>query len=410
MIDNLHFVKELGLQSREALEAGNTARLRRADARALGAQEAPLRRHEQSRRSTSGTTSACKNGAVGGKLIGAGGGGFLMFYADDRNRLRHAMATAGLEEVRFRFDFEGTKVLFSLSACCRSPSLPAAWPRGCARSPRRFPRRWSRSRASRSSPASCDYLQRQGVGRVVLCVGYLGEQIEAVVGDGSRFGLRRPVLVRRPDAARNRRRAAAGAAASGRRVLRPLRRFLSCRSTLRPVERAFVASGKPALMTVLQQRRPLGQEQRRVRGRRDRGVQQAAPDGRRWRTSTTALASCRRRRSQTRAPAEPFDLADVYHELSLSGRARRSTRFTSASTRSARTRGSAETADYFRRQGQTNELRASSTCTKRAEIIAELDVGADRDDRGPARAGQGATAAGSSSSASAAAPATARTR
>jgi D-glycero-alpha-D-manno-heptose-7-phosphate kinase len=54
-----------------------------------------------------------KNGAVGGKLVGAGGGGFLMFYASDRNKLRHAMAGAGLEEVRFRFDFEGTKVVLS---------------------------------------------------------------------------------------------------------------------------------------------------------------------------------------------------------------------------------------------------------------------------------------------------------
>ena len=54
-----------------------------------------------------------KNGAVGGKLVGAGGGGFLMFMAEDRNKLRHAMAAAGLEEVRFRFDFEGTKVVLS---------------------------------------------------------------------------------------------------------------------------------------------------------------------------------------------------------------------------------------------------------------------------------------------------------
>ena len=54
-----------------------------------------------------------KNGAIGGKLVGAGGGGFLMFYAEDHRRLRQAMAKAGLEEVRFRFDFEGTKVLFS---------------------------------------------------------------------------------------------------------------------------------------------------------------------------------------------------------------------------------------------------------------------------------------------------------
>jgi len=54
---------------------------------------------------------AIKNGAVGGKLIGAGGGGFLMFYAENKMKLRHAMMSAGLEEVRFRFDFEGTKVV-----------------------------------------------------------------------------------------------------------------------------------------------------------------------------------------------------------------------------------------------------------------------------------------------------------
>ena len=54
---------------------------------------------------------AMKNGALGGKLIGAGGGGFLMFYADNKARLRHALRAKGLSEVRFRFDFEGTKIL-----------------------------------------------------------------------------------------------------------------------------------------------------------------------------------------------------------------------------------------------------------------------------------------------------------
>jgi len=53
---------------------------------------------------------AMENGALGGKVIGAGGGGFLLFYAEDKTRLRHAMTGAGLREVRFRFDFEGTKV------------------------------------------------------------------------------------------------------------------------------------------------------------------------------------------------------------------------------------------------------------------------------------------------------------
>jgi D-glycero-alpha-D-manno-heptose-7-phosphate kinase len=51
---------------------------------------------------------AMQNGALGGKLIGAGGGGFLMFYTEDKTRLRHAMRQAGVREVRMRFDFQGT--------------------------------------------------------------------------------------------------------------------------------------------------------------------------------------------------------------------------------------------------------------------------------------------------------------
>jgi len=54
---------------------------------------------------------ALKNGAIGGKLVGAGGGGFLMFYAQDKNLLRQVMSEQGLEEVRFKFDFEGTKCI-----------------------------------------------------------------------------------------------------------------------------------------------------------------------------------------------------------------------------------------------------------------------------------------------------------
>ena len=54
---------------------------------------------------------ALKNGAVGGKLIGAGAGGFLMFYSKDHSRLRESLTREGLTEVRFKFDFEGTKVV-----------------------------------------------------------------------------------------------------------------------------------------------------------------------------------------------------------------------------------------------------------------------------------------------------------
>jgi D-glycero-alpha-D-manno-heptose-7-phosphate kinase len=54
---------------------------------------------------------AMRNGALGGKLIGAGGGGFLMFYTENKLRLLRAMLAEGLEEVRFRFDFEGSKTM-----------------------------------------------------------------------------------------------------------------------------------------------------------------------------------------------------------------------------------------------------------------------------------------------------------
>ena len=58
-------------------------------------------------------SQAIQAGAVGGKLVGAGGGGFLMFYANDKGKLRNKMAEIGLEEVRFQFDFEGKKVILS---------------------------------------------------------------------------------------------------------------------------------------------------------------------------------------------------------------------------------------------------------------------------------------------------------
>ena len=54
---------------------------------------------------------AMENGALGGKLIGAGGGGFLMFYANNRSKLRKVLSEEGLEEIRFNFVFEGTKIL-----------------------------------------------------------------------------------------------------------------------------------------------------------------------------------------------------------------------------------------------------------------------------------------------------------
>ncbi len=110
MIQNLHYVKELGVRSQKALEAGKTSEFGEI------MHEHWLHKKKRSRGMSNPKIDEWyelgrKNGAIGGKLVGAGGGGFLMFYAEDRKRLRQAMAQAGLEEVRFRFDFEGTKVL-----------------------------------------------------------------------------------------------------------------------------------------------------------------------------------------------------------------------------------------------------------------------------------------------------------
>jgi D-glycero-alpha-D-manno-heptose-7-phosphate kinase len=110
MVENLHFVKGLGRQSKDALEGGNLRRF---------GELMNVHWDWKKRRSaamTNPTIDACyalalQNGAVGGKLIGAGGGGFLLFYAEDKTRLRHAMAGTALREVRFRFDFEGTKLV-----------------------------------------------------------------------------------------------------------------------------------------------------------------------------------------------------------------------------------------------------------------------------------------------------------
>jgi len=110
MTANLHFVKDLGFKSRQALESG--------DLQAFGR---IMHEHWEHKKQRSGGMSnpridawydlARQNGAVGGKLIGAGGGGFLLFLAEDRARLRKALHAAGMEEVRFRFDYQGTAMV-----------------------------------------------------------------------------------------------------------------------------------------------------------------------------------------------------------------------------------------------------------------------------------------------------------
>lgn len=110
MLANLHFTKQLGLQSRDALQAG--------DLRKFAELMAVHWEHKKKRSPgmSSGPINelydlARASGALGGKLVGAGGGGFLMLYTEDKTRLRHAMRGAGLREVRLQFDFAGTTVV-----------------------------------------------------------------------------------------------------------------------------------------------------------------------------------------------------------------------------------------------------------------------------------------------------------
>jgi D-glycero-alpha-D-manno-heptose-7-phosphate kinase len=110
MCGNLHFVKELGERSLQVLEGG--------DLREFGE---IMHVHWEHKKKRSGPMSngaidewyelARNNGALGGKLIGAGGGGFLMFYTEQKTHLRSVMRKAGLREVRLRFDFGGTGVV-----------------------------------------------------------------------------------------------------------------------------------------------------------------------------------------------------------------------------------------------------------------------------------------------------------
>jgi D-glycero-alpha-D-manno-heptose-7-phosphate kinase len=110
MIANLHFIKQIGRDSKEALEAGNLGRF----AELMNLHWEHKRKRDQKISSDAINDwymLAMANGALGGKLIGAGGGGFLMFFAEDRIRLRRTLRKVGLKEVRFRFDFEGTKIV-----------------------------------------------------------------------------------------------------------------------------------------------------------------------------------------------------------------------------------------------------------------------------------------------------------
>jgi D-glycero-alpha-D-manno-heptose-7-phosphate kinase len=114
VLDAMNRIKEIGFKVKHTLENGDLTEFGRLQ-----------HEHWMAKKSTSQQIAngpidrwyarALKSGAIGGKIMGAGGGGFLMFYCDDcKEKVRKAMAREGLREVRFGFEREGSKIIINL--------------------------------------------------------------------------------------------------------------------------------------------------------------------------------------------------------------------------------------------------------------------------------------------------------
>jgi len=114
VVETMHRIKEIGFEVRDALSSGDVTRFGEL-----------LDVHWKTKKNLSNKVTssridalyeiAKRNGATGGKIMGAGGGGFFMLYSESgKKKLREAMIREGLREVRFRFDYEGSKTLLNL--------------------------------------------------------------------------------------------------------------------------------------------------------------------------------------------------------------------------------------------------------------------------------------------------------
>lgn len=162
-----------------------------------------------------------------------------------------------------------------------------------------------------------DYLRQQGISRVVLCLGYLGEQVEAVVGDGSAFGLDVRYSWDGP------RLLGTGGALRQALPLLDEQFFVFYGDSYLPidfraVERDFLASGKPALMTVLKNGDQWDKSNVLFRDGCIAEYNKRAP-----RPEMThidyGLGVMSASVLENALANEPFDLADIYHELSIRG-------------------------------------------------------------------------------------------
>jgi len=114
VVDSMNHIKEIGYEMLEAVESGNLT-----DVGLLFDKHWQFKKKISEKMTNQNFDkiyeSAKEYGALGGKISGAGGGGFFLFYVEKNHTgFREAMKKIGLREMRYRFDFEGTKVLVNL--------------------------------------------------------------------------------------------------------------------------------------------------------------------------------------------------------------------------------------------------------------------------------------------------------
>jgi len=115
VVESMHYIKEIGYKILEAVESGNIT-----DVGLLFDKHWHYKKKISTKMSTPWFDEiyeiAKQNGALGGKISGAGGGGFFVFYVEkDHTKFREAMQKLGLREMRYQFDMEGTKVIVHFS-------------------------------------------------------------------------------------------------------------------------------------------------------------------------------------------------------------------------------------------------------------------------------------------------------
>ena len=202
-----------------------------------------------------------------------------------------------------------------------------------------------------------DYLRSQGITRVVLCLGYRGEQVEAVVGDGSAFGLDVRYSWDSP------RLLGTGGALRQALPLLGEQFFIFYGDSYLPidfraVERDFLAVGKPALMTVLKNDDQWDKSNVLLRDGCivEYNKRTPMPEMSHIDYGLGVLSAP----VMTDAPADtPFDLADIYHDLSVRGLLAGHEVFQRFYEIGSH-KGLKETIDYFKKEGRELELRATA--------------------------------------------------